>query len=420
MLKRFAISALAVAALLAPATRGNASDLGKALAITGISVGVGCVTGLLKCKRPAKQPHSSAQHQQNKRIQTALNTFGFPVGAADGVIGGGTKSGISNYQAYMGYVATGQLTDLERNILLNGLAQFEAGQSGQYMAALQRDGTKGMLKGLRGDPGYVEVTQPIVPEPVNPIEKHQPFPENKPLPIIHARADIVAVSMSDRCEFIQLISTTNGVVTAGKITDPDRALTEQFCAMRSDAIGDGAQVMNHYGIESATTINDICGPVKQAMKPHFVALSSGEPEALSSRAAQTVTALGLTDPSMIKDYAKMCLSAGYTSDDPEIALSGAIMMISAKEYTYAETLAHHLREGFGVTPDVAGAIRHYQAALSTLDLGAQPAFLPEQAQERQEVIRGSVAIIRGDAGGEETAMVDPVQSMVVLPLLQKQ
>ncbi|NBB96980.1 MAG: peptidoglycan-binding protein [Alphaproteobacteria bacterium] len=61
---------------------------------------------------------SSAQREQNRSVQTALNHFGWNVGSADGVLGRKSREGASQYQAFAGFSATGRLTDFERNILL--------------------------------------------------------------------------------------------------------------------------------------------------------------------------------------------------------------------------------------------------------------------------------------------------------------
>lgn len=462
MFKKFATPALAAAVALAPAARTDAGDAGKIILGIGVGAAIGCATGALNCggnrkatKQRSYQPSvSSAQREQNRQVQTALNTFGFPVGAADGVIGRGTRAGISNYQSYMGYPATGQLTDLERNLLLNGLNQFNAGQGGQYAAAMQRDGTKGMLKGLRGDPGYAPqfnntaqnnggfvnpgggytnpngytgqqaLQQPNAGQVVTPAPQPQvvqPAPVTTPttLPTLKPGLQAASASMADRCELVELLGATNGVIQVGNITDPDRALSEQFCGMRTYAMGEGAQVLNSYGIDTAGAITQVCGPVAQAMEADFPSLAEGDPEAMSAKAAQTIAGMGVSDPALIRDYGKMCVSAGYDTDDPEIALSGALMMLSIGDYAYAETAAHHLREGFGVKQDVPAAVKYYQAALSTYDQGAQPAFLPEQARNRAEVIRGSISHNSIQAALGNSVTVVPVNAPAVLPLLQK-
>ncbi|MEM8848819.1 MAG: peptidoglycan-binding domain-containing protein [Pseudomonadota bacterium] len=61
---------------------------------------------------------SSAQRQQNREVQTALNYFGFDAGGADGVLGRRSRAAISSMESFLGLPPDGQLTSFERNILL--------------------------------------------------------------------------------------------------------------------------------------------------------------------------------------------------------------------------------------------------------------------------------------------------------------
>ncbi|MFN4057097.1 MAG: peptidoglycan-binding domain-containing protein [Roseinatronobacter sp.] len=65
--------------------------------------------------RPAAAPNP--QREQNRAVQTALNHFGWSVGTPDGAIGPRSRAAISEYQVFIGYPGTGQLTEFERNIL---------------------------------------------------------------------------------------------------------------------------------------------------------------------------------------------------------------------------------------------------------------------------------------------------------------
>ncbi len=70
-------------------------------------------------QRQAPRPAvNTAQREQNRAVQTALNHFGWNVGAADGSIGPRSRAAISEYQVFVGYAGTGQLSEFERNILL--------------------------------------------------------------------------------------------------------------------------------------------------------------------------------------------------------------------------------------------------------------------------------------------------------------
>ena len=70
-------------------------------------------------QRTAPRPAvNTAQREQNRSVQTALNHFGWNVGAADGAIGPRSREGISQYQVFLSFPGTGQLTEFERNILV--------------------------------------------------------------------------------------------------------------------------------------------------------------------------------------------------------------------------------------------------------------------------------------------------------------
>ena len=72
---------------------------------------------------------SSAQRQQNREVQTALNYFGFPAGTPDGVLGRNSRAAISQYQGFMTFQPTGNLNQFERDILVGAYTR------GQYGAA---------------------------------------------------------------------------------------------------------------------------------------------------------------------------------------------------------------------------------------------------------------------------------------------
>ncbi|MCZ7675866.1 MAG: peptidoglycan-binding protein [Roseovarius sp.] len=88
--------------------------------------------------------------------QAALNYFGFPAGAPDGVRGRNTRSAASQFQAHMGYPATGNLTEYERQFLVSSYyrAQSNPTQTAQLVA--QRGmGTRGAAACLsRRDDGH--------------------------------------------------------------------------------------------------------------------------------------------------------------------------------------------------------------------------------------------------------------------------
>lgn len=95
---------------------------------------------------------SSAQREQNRSVQHALNYFTFNVGGADGSLGPKSRAGISAYQSFLGYTATGQLTEVERNFLLTSHNRALAGgpATAQLIAANPL-GAKGLLLKFRDE-----------------------------------------------------------------------------------------------------------------------------------------------------------------------------------------------------------------------------------------------------------------------------
>jgi peptidoglycan hydrolase-like protein with peptidoglycan-binding domain len=79
-----------------------------------------------KSKAPAI---SAEQKAENVEVQTALNHFGWNVGTADGALGKKSRGAITEYQAFMGYPATGELTDHERTVLVTAYYRAQAGGS---------------------------------------------------------------------------------------------------------------------------------------------------------------------------------------------------------------------------------------------------------------------------------------------------
>ena len=70
---------------------------------------------------------------------------------------------------------------------------------------------------------------------------------------------------------------------------------------------------------------------------------------------------------------------------------------------YSEIMGHHLRWGFGVGRSPAASIDWYDTALSAMEQGAQPVFVPSKTGERNAIIR---AAINAPIGG-----VVPVQAV---------
>ncbi|WP_373051171.1 peptidoglycan-binding domain-containing protein, partial [Thalassovita aquimarina] len=165
-----------VAALLASSTTAPAfaDNLGSAI-VGGIIGGVIVNEASKNKKKRTTTYHSnSATRQQNREVQASLNYFGFPAGTPDGVLGSRSRSAISQYQAHMGFPATGQLAQYERDFLVSSYNRAQLGGPQVIKAMQGPQGVRGLLRtwrdeaaGTRSAGGYgygglpVEVSQAI-------------------------------------------------------------------------------------------------------------------------------------------------------------------------------------------------------------------------------------------------------------------
>ena len=123
-------------------------------------------------KSKSKAPAISAEQKaENVEVQQALNHFGWSVGTADGALGAKSKAAVKEYQAFMGFPVTGELTDRERSVLVTAYHRAQAG--GSAISEI----VSGSVYGLRGvliaqaeemapsPGGTMAAAGPIAPEP---------------------------------------------------------------------------------------------------------------------------------------------------------------------------------------------------------------------------------------------------------------
>ena len=103
--------------------------------------------------------------QEGRMIQTSLNYFGFNAGAVDGQLGRRSRSAISSYQAHMGYPVTGQLSEWEKDFLLDSYDRAQAGGAAtMQQIAANPQGPRGLLHMYRDQ--RAGTYQPTVPAAV--------------------------------------------------------------------------------------------------------------------------------------------------------------------------------------------------------------------------------------------------------------
>ncbi|MFW2545082.1 peptidoglycan-binding domain-containing protein [Primorskyibacter sp. 2E107] len=230
MSKKFVFAALMSAMALSPAPAA-ADDFIKGLAV-GIIGGAMANQSQRRpattTRRSAPKPVYSAARAQNREAQTALNYFGFNAGSPDGVMGRKSRAAVTQYQVHMGYVATGQLTEFERNFLVSSYQRAQAGgATTAQMIAQDPQGVRGLLITYRdeqvGGPGARSALAshyglpPTIAQTVNEIAKS---------------SDPTAEQLVNRHGFIQL-SDINGDGQTDYIIDTSVTGSAFWCSAQA-------------------------------------------------------------------------------------------------------------------------------------------------------------------------------------------
>ena len=353
--------------------------------------------------------------QEGKNIQASLNYFGFDAGTVDGQLGRKTKNAVSQYQAYLGYPVTGQLSEFEKNLLTSSYNRAQAGgYAVQQQVANNIDGTRGLLKTYRSEMAggtAAPSTTTIVVAP-QPAPQQQPTfaataPATQPLAgAVTAAAAGTALpnflgagtqaSLASHCNTVSLITNTNGgFVTLASMSDPNVALNEQFCLARTYAIAKSEEMVSQIQGFTPDQIAAQCGGFGPAMKDKVEALSVKPRDVVASEVSSFALTTGMS-LAQLQGTAKICLGVGYRTDNMDVAVGSALLLYAMGEGVYGELMGHHLSQGFGPAKRADMAQSWYQAGLAAADSGAAAVFVPGQP-ERTELIRQ--AAVRMNGGG---------------------
>lgn len=458
---------------VSPMVTAARADNGDVIAgiIAGAIVGAAINEGSKKKKKtkatktaPAKPSISAEQKAANRDVQQALNYFGWNVGTADGVLGGKSRTAIKEYQAFMGWGATGELSEDERLILTTAHARAEAGGAViQDIVAGSVYGVRGILLAQRDEmmapkgmivanspspkdgpaPGSIaakaEAALPaLLPEPAPVAVAPTPAPAPAPAPVVApvavpgaetpalpsfmapngAKGDLAA-SCTDA---MLKVSTKGGYDTVATMTDANVALTEQFCLARGAAITTGQALAAKVAGFTPEQIAQQCAGFAPMLKDQVAALSlRPEDEVLASTEAFILQS-GMS-AAQLSGTAKVCLGVGYEKEQMDVAIASALLLTAMGEKGYAEVLGHHLSQGFGAAerPDLAA--QWYDVALGAMAGG--DLFAPAMAG-RADLLKkaaytaaGRTAELAPEATVQEAAMpsfvVEPAPAPVAAP-----
>lgn len=380
-------------------------------------------------RKTVKRTSSIPSTQEGRQIQTSLNYFGFNAGSVDGQLGRKSREAVSQYQAYLGYPITGQLSVFEQDLLITSYNRALAGgYATQQMIAANPEGTRGLLKSYRTEmaggvpagavmPQTTMVVAPapqVAPAPIPVVVAAAPDPAPAPLalpvaapapalpsfattsaPLPNLFGGAVPVSLADHCDSIaRQTARLGGPATAQNLTDANVALNEQFCVARSDAIAEGSQLAQGLGA-TPDQLTSHCAAYGQQMKPHVAALSVADRDSVLRDVSSFVAGTNIPSADLAAT-AKVCMSVGYDTENLDQAVGSGLILVALGEEGYAELMGHHLSQGIGAgkRTDLAGG--WFDTGMAG---AARRAVFAPADPERLELLRRATASLR--SGGQE-------------------
>jgi hypothetical protein len=198
------------------------------------------------------------------------------------------------------------------------------------------------------------------------------------------------------------------------MSDPQIALNEQFCLARTYAIAEGEALTAKLNGVSPQQVAQQCKGLAPALAQQVASVSLKPREQVLGDVASFVLTSGMA-PAQLAGTAKICLSVGYRTDDMDVALASALMLVAVGEGAYGELLGHHLNQGFGATRRQDLSLAWYQGAGEAIRQG-QPAVFSPGDPGRTELVQKAAM----NASGRPATAPQPIQAGATggLPLFQ--
>lgn len=341
---------------------------------------------------------ASPIRQQNREVQTALNHFGFHVGVPDGAIGPRSRAGISQYQTYLDFPATGQLTEFERMVLLSAYQRSQTGGPQVIrITSTHRDGVRGLLAVVRDEMSGVGARSAgaygLPAEVAHAVDE------------IAASADPSAEQLVQRSGFVQL-ADLNGDGRTDYILDTSVTGSNFWCGARACTVIVFASTPEGY-MRNDFLARDVTPAMVTCRRGDCAIDSAGAAPTLAvSPAPEAVPDSHAAAPAMpsffggqgqqVVSLASHCNRVGLvtnangghtdidTLDDPIFALNEQFCLARAFAIADGEALAARVP---GVT---AEAIAEQCNAFAPL---LQPHVAALALQPRAEVVRGVAGLV---------------------------
>ena len=357
---------------------------------------------------------SSAQRESNREVQTSLNYFGYNAGSPDGVLGGRSREAVMSYQALLGDPVTGDINDYERNILITAHNRAMAGGPDVSQVLLTNPmGARGLLvqqrDAMAGVPAQMAATPPQAAPAPTATTTAAPAAPATGLPSF-ASTGQDQVSLASACNKVSLQTNSNGgFATVASMTDPEFALSEQFCLARTYVMSAAEDLQAKITGYTPQQIQDQCLSLAPALKDYVAELSLKPESEVLSDVQSFVLNSGMA-PAQLASTAKICLGVGYRTDNMDVAVGSALILTALGQNAYAELLGHHLALGFGTSQRRDLALAWYDTSLKAMAAGDM-AVAPGMPG-RAEVLQKAAYMVTGAPTKPATT---PVTTAAALP-----
>jgi hypothetical protein len=201
-------------------------------------------------------------------------------------------------------------------------------------------------------------------------------------------------SMDSYCNRVNLATSSNGgFVTVAAMSDPLQALGEQFCLARTYAIEQGESLAGTVQGFSMAEMEEQCDAFAPSMTGFQARLATQDPAEVRAGLQDFVVSTGAPAAQM-SGSARICLGIGYRTDDPEVALAAAMVLVGLGEEAYGEMLGHHLMNGFATPKRPDRGVEWLGAASQALEAGASP-LVANGSQAHAALLHQAVAELSG-------------------------
>lgn len=199
-----------------------------------------------------------------------------------------------------------------------------------------------------------------------------------------------APSLASYCNKMQVLTNSNGgYTTVSTMSDPEFALNEQLCLTRTYAIARGEEMVKQVAGLTTEQLDAQCDAFGPALAPYVDALADAPAAEVLPKIQKFALGANMT-MEQLQSTGAICLYSGYRRDKQDVALGSALLLVGAGQTPYAESVAHHLGQGFGAKAAPELAKSWYDVAISALDNGADPVFAPGQA-DRVDVLKAALS-----------------------------